>query len=95
MKRSIRFGGAYNNKKLQTEPVEPETSTSENPMNAHRTKLFDKEGLRQIEIIGNEDYGQNRERVRDEQRKIRERKVGIIRRLIKFDRAKAESDRII
>ena len=24
-------------------------------MNAHRTKLFDKEGLRQIEIIGNED----------------------------------------
>ncbi len=35
--------------------MEPETSTSENPMNAHRTKLFDKEGLRQIEIIGNED----------------------------------------
>ena len=31
---------AYNNGKLQTEPMEPETSTSENPMNAHRTKLY-------------------------------------------------------
>ena len=35
--------------------MEPETSTRENPMNAHRAELFDKEGLRRIGIIGNED----------------------------------------
>ena len=37
--------------------MEPETSTSEDPMSARRTELFDKEGLRRIEIIGSEGVG--------------------------------------
>ena len=30
---------AYNKRKLYTKPIKPDTSTRENPMNAHRTKI--------------------------------------------------------
>jgi hypothetical protein len=43
------FVNAYNKRKLYTKPIKPDTSTSEKPMNAHRTKLLLIEGLRQID----------------------------------------------
>jgi len=37
---------AYNKRKLYTKPINPETSTRENPINAHRTKLLLINGFR-------------------------------------------------
>ena len=37
--------------KEYTNPIEPETSTKEKPVKAHRTKGLTGDGLRQIEII--------------------------------------------
>ena len=36
---------AYNKRKLYTNPIEPDTSTDENPINAHLTKLLDINGF--------------------------------------------------
>ncbi len=43
------ISSAYNNRKLYTNPINPDTSTNENPINAHLIKLLLIDGLREIE----------------------------------------------
>jgi len=47
------YHNAYNNRKLYTNPINPDTSTNENPINAHLIKLLLIDGLREIEKTKN------------------------------------------
>ena len=40
---------AYNKRKLYTKPINPDTSTNENPINDHLIRLLLIDGLREIE----------------------------------------------
>ena len=44
----IEDNNAYNKRKLYTKPINPETSTKENPINDHLIRLLLIEGLREM-----------------------------------------------
>lgn len=53
------ISSAYNNRKLYTNPINPDTSTNENPINAHLIKLLLIDGLREIEKSKNANPSNN------------------------------------